>query len=100
MEIVVPLGIQSISTKLLRANEPGVVQVTFGYDIDPAIQPLGLLVHSGGQFLQKMTCRKIENPVNRIEAQSIHAKFRYPIEGILNEESSDFVAGWPVKVDG
>ena len=52
------------------------------------------------QFLQKMECRKVENPVNRIEAQGIDAKFRYPKERIFNKEPPDFVAVRPVKIDG
>ena len=100
MEIVVPLGIQPITTQFLRANQPCVVQITLGNDIDPAIKPLGLRMHRTSQFLQKMECGKVENPVNRIEAQSIYAKFRHPIERILDKESPDFVAVRPVKIDG
>ena len=100
MEIVVPLGVQSITTELWRAHEPDVVQITLGNDIDPAIKPLGLLVHRRGQFLQKMEGGKVENPVNRIEAQGIQAKFRYPIKRIFNKEPPDFVAVRPVKIDG
>ena len=100
MEIVVPLGIQPITTQFLRANQPCVVQITLGNDIDPAIKPLGLRMHRTSQFLQKMECGKVENPVNRIEAQSIYAKFRHPIERIFNKEPPDFVAVRPIKIDG
>ena len=68
--------------------------------MDPAIKPLGLLVHRRPQFLQKMECRMVENPVNRIEAQGIDAEFRYPKERIVNKEPPDFVAVRPVKIDG
>jgi hypothetical protein len=86
-----------------RSRESGtqiVVQITLGNDIDPAIEPLGLRMYRTSRFLQKMECGKVENAVNRIEAQSIYAKFPHPIERIFNKEPPDFVAVRSIKIDG
>src|SRR4029450_1233500 len=53
MEVVAPLGIQSVSPEGWSTEQARVVQVTLGNHIDLPLQTLGLRVHNVCQFRQE-----------------------------------------------
>jgi hypothetical protein len=100
MEVVVPLRVQAVTSEFPRTDYLGVVEGTFGDDIDTSPESLCLLVHSRGQFFQKGIGRKIQDGVDGIDSEGINVKLRDPIKGIFDKKTADLIAVWPIEVDG
>src|SRR5581483_12133302 len=53
VEVVAPLGIQAVAPERRRADQPRVVQVALGDDVDPPAEPLAGAVYRRGPLLEE-----------------------------------------------
>src|SRR5215469_7478123 len=97
MEIVAPLRIQTIATRLLRQDEPRVVQVTLGNQVEWPFELLRLSLRCLFQLLKKRNGGKIANGMDGVQAQAIQVKIPLPIKCILDKKPAHFIAPGAVK---
>src|SRR5579883_3416186 len=69
MEIIVPLRVESVSSKLRWTDDTRIVRRTFGDDIDAAIERRPLFMDGLGKLFEEIQSGVIENGMDRIEAK-------------------------------
>src|ERR1700756_2257910 len=100
MEIVVPLGMQTVAVRLARQHKSRVIQVAFGDEVHLASGLLGEGLHLTPEQFEKWLGVAVYDSVDGIQAESINMELLEPIEGILHKKSDYFVAVRSVEVDG
>jgi hypothetical protein len=99
VQIVIPLGIQSIASFLGRIDDPDVVKIAFGDHPNRTTQFLYLLVNGFPDFVQDVLGTKIEDAMDGVDSKTIDMIFRHPVKGIINDEVSDLIALRTIEVD-
>ena len=99
MEVIVPLSVKTVSAYVGRANDAGIVKITFRHYVNPSIQLLRALVHSQRQFVEKMARGKVENAVNSVYSQGINVKLAHPVNSVVDEELPNLIAMRAVKIN-
>jgi hypothetical protein len=56
-------------------------------------------MNSFPDLVQNMSCAEIEDPMNRVDPETVDMVFRYPVQGILNHESAHFIAPRAIEID-
>ncbi len=99
VKIVVPLGIEAVSSKLWGSDHTCIVKGTFSNDVDLSVELLPSLVYSRGELREEGISRKVQNSVNGIDSQGIDVNFGYPVQRIFNEITPNFVTVRPIEVN-
>ncbi|OPY69912.1 MAG: hypothetical protein A4E62_01704 [Syntrophorhabdus sp. PtaU1.Bin002] len=92
MEVVIPLGIETISAHLSRIDDPHIVQIALRDHVDISPQSRALTVDRFAQFLEKVVGAEVEDAMNGIDSQGINMKLCDPVEGVAHEIMADPVA--------
>jgi hypothetical protein len=100
VEIVVPLGIQAISSPFRSIDDPSIVKVAFGDDMDGTTESLSLRMNGFPYIKQNVSGTEVKNSMNGIHPKAVHVILCYPVEGIVNDKPSNLIAFSTVKVDG
>jgi len=82
MEIVAPLGIQTVTAQFRLVNHPHVVQIAFGYNMDPASEHCSLAVDRLAQFLKDVPGTEIVDAVDGVQPKCINMVFGDPVQGV------------------
>ena len=99
MKIVVPLGVERITTALAGAQQARVVIGAFGKQKHSPVETACFPSDGGAQFLEKRHRRAVKNRVDCIEAQRIKVKINEPLKRVLNEVLSHVVAVGAIEVE-
>src|SRR5579863_1837194 len=99
MEVVAPLRVHSISSMLGIAQDSGIVQIALGNQIQTPPKTRRQICYERFQLLQKMPGAKVENPVDRVQAQRVKVEFVKPVQCVLDEKPPYFIAVLTVEID-
>ena len=72
VKVVAPLGVETVSAGLLGLYYPGIVQITFGDQVEVLSHRCFESSYFTGKLLQKVNRRAVIESVHRVQAQSIH----------------------------
>src|SRR5215510_14727809 len=99
MKVVIPLRVEPIAAKLLRPNDPCVVESAFRDQVDAPIQEGALAVYGVRQIFKEDERRVIEFRMHCIEAKTIEVIVRDPLDCVRDEKMPYLVAVCSVEVD-
>src|ERR1700722_3996063 len=99
MEINAPMGVDSVNTPLSISKEARIVHFPLRDQVERATKSSGQVSDRRLEFCQEMTGAKVKDSVDSIQAKGVEVVVFEPIQGVLDEESPDFVAAFAVKID-
>ena len=99
MKIVIPLRIKTIATCFSRRYDSRIVEIAFRYHDEMAANDCFQLADRGAQLLEKVNRRRVEDRMDRVDTQSVHAIVAEPHQRVVAEKSPDFVAIRIVEVN-
>jgi len=82
VKVIQPVGVQAEAPQLRGIDEPDVVQVAFGHQMDPPAEPVGLLVHSLGQVTKKRLGGVIQDGVQGVQPEGVYMALGDPVQSI------------------
>src|SRR5688572_22573065 len=98
MEIIAPLGVDTVTADLLGADDFRIVEIALG-DHDQMPAALGLQFdHLAGQLFKKMGSRGVDQRVHRIEAQPIEVIIAQPDQSVIAYKTPNFIAVRSVEI--
>jgi hypothetical protein len=100
MEVVAPLGIQRVATRVTRTDDARIVQVALGDELDSSPRTLRVRLHMLLQLRQNVMGTEVEDPVDGVDTQDVDVHLTQPVESALNEEGAHLVGVGVVEVDG
>ena len=100
VEVVVPLGVATHATALLRTDQPRVVGGALGDQPDVAPGLLGVRVDRVDERFHEGIRARIGDRIHRIEAKRVDPEVGNPLERVLHEEVAHFVRTGSVVVEG
>src|ERR1700730_16983065 len=98
VEVVVPLGVDPVTTNSRRINHPWIIQVALGNEPGLAPERARLALKSFGHSAKHMIRAEVVNPVNRVEPKRVDMILSQPVQRIIDEETPYAVALWTVKI--
>src|SRR5690242_9990979 len=99
MKVVAPLPIEAVSVLIDGTHELGIVEITLADDDDSATVSLARCVDSLRDFLKEVLRAEIEDPVDRIEAETVAVILLYPVPCVVDDEAPHVVAVGIVVVE-
>jgi hypothetical protein len=81
-------------------EDPDVIQIAFGNEMEPASGAFGLAGCGSREFGEERSGRLIKDGVDGIEAEGIDMELGLPEEGVLQEKVADGITVGPVEVEG
>src|SRR5579872_875135 len=99
MKVVAPLRVNAIPSLRGRVQYANIIQIAFGDQMDLPAEPLRQIAGGALQLGEKMPRPEIEDPVNRIEPQSVEMIVLQPVQSVFDEKSPDLIAACTVKVE-
>ncbi len=100
VEVVVPDAVQSVAALLARADQPDVVLVGLGRDVDQPLGPGGFALHGRRDLGQDMARAEVINGLDRVEPQAVDVKIPHPHPRVVDDELPHGVTLLPVVIDG
>src|SRR5690348_15771676 len=86
MKIVVPQRVETVSMFLVRTNDSTFLRLVFTHDVD--LSSSAGSARCGGDLLQDVSGRAVENLLRRVEAQSVEVKLLDPIPNVREKKFS------------
>ncbi|MDZ7781194.1 MAG: hypothetical protein U5R14_14865 [Gemmatimonadota bacterium] len=78
MEVVVPERVQTVAPFFRITQDPWIVAVVLGDEMDRAALSVGFVPHRPSQLLQEREGARVDDPVDRVQAQGVDMELRDP----------------------
>ncbi len=86
MKIIRPLGVHSVPAVFAGLDDAGVVKVAFGYKIMRRTRVPGKPGRLFSELGQKMFRPEVEDPVHRVQAESVYMEIPEPVKRVADKE--------------
>ena len=100
VEVIVPNAVQPISAAFSRANQANVVLIALGNDMNKTTRASRFLLDRRLNVGEDMAWTEVEDGVNRVQPQTVHAKITHPHPRVVDDKLPHGIAVRAVVVDG
>src|SRR3954452_1580451 len=100
VELITPLGIDSIPSSLPARHNSRIVQIALSNQREVFAQLGGKSLHFPRHIFEEMKCRVIDEGVYSVKPKAVEMVVAQPHERVINEESAYFVASVAIEIHG
>jgi len=99
MPVVRPRRIEAVPARIAGAHQARVVGVSFGEQQHRPVQRRRRSMHFGGQLLEDVLWRIVDDRVHRVQTQAVDVVIANPHQRVVHNEATNLVAAVSVEIE-